>query len=284
MVTTRSAPSPMPTPRRPGRPAGAATAGGEVQALSRALTLLEELAAHSGGVALSDLAAMLELAPSTVHRLLATLQRHGFVTVDAERGLWTVGVNAFTVGNAFIAGRDLVATSRRFMQRLMEESGESVNLAVLEDSAAVFIAQIECREMMRMFVRLGGRSPLHASGVGKALLAAMPAADLDLLLDGHELERFTRNTLHTSAALRADLARVRRRGYALDDEEHAVGLSCVAASVHGEHGDALAALSLSGPRARIGHQRLRSLGVLVRATADDLSVALGGTLPAWRQR
>ncbi len=270
------------SPRRRGRPASG-VGGGEVQSLSRALSLLEKVAGHRRGVALSELAAMLDLAPSSVHRLLATLQKHGFVSVDEQRGLWSIGVQAFTVGSAFLASRDIVATARPFMQRLVEESGESVNLAVLEGGEAVFVSQVECREMMRMFVRLGARAPLHASGVGKALLAAMPDEDLERLLVTQPLQRFTPSTLTSDAALRANLARVRRRGYALDDEEHAIGLRCVAASVHDEHGAALAALSLSGPRARIHRNRLAGLGRMVCSLADEATAALGGVLPSWRR-
>ena len=276
---TESAP---PAPRRRGRPAGGG-AGAEVQSLSRALLLLENLARQPRGAALSELATLLGLAPSSVHRLLTTLQKHGFVSVDAQRGLWTVGVQAFTVGNAFLASRDVVATARPFMQQLVEEAGESANLAVLEGGEAVFIAQVECREMMRMFVRLGGRAPLHASGVGKALLAAMPQDELARLLDTVPLRTITPGTLGDRDALLADLARVRRRGYAVDDEEHAVGLRCVAATVHDEHGAALGAISLSGPRARIDRERLSRFGRLVRARADQATAALGGRLPAWRR-
>ena len=282
MATARSADSTV--PRRRGRPAGAGTAGSEVQALSRALDVLGELAASPGGISLSELGVRLGLAPSTVHRLLGTLEKHGFASVDAERGAWTVGVEAFTVGNAFLAGRDVVGRARPAMQRLMDESGESVNLAVMEGDEAVFVAQIECREMMRMFVRLGSRAPLHASGVGKALLAALPDERLDALLGQRTLRAFTANTLESPEALRQDLARVRRRGYALDEEEHAVGLCCVAATVHDEHGQPLAAVSLSGPHARITRTRLEVLGRMVRITADDLTTAMGGVLPHWRRQ
>ena len=270
-------------PRRRGRPAGSGNTGGEVQSLSRALCLLEKVARHRDGVALSELAASLQLAPSSVHRLLTTLQKHGFVSVDEQRGLWTIGVQAFTVGNAFLASRDVVATARPFMLRLMEDAGESVNLAVPEGGEAVFVSQVECREMMRMFVRLGARPPLHASGVGKALLAAMPEQHLDRLLGDDPLPTYTRSTLGTATALRADLARVRRRGYAVDDEEHAVGLRCVAATLHDEQGVALAALSLSGPRARINRDRLTEFGRMVRDRADEATGALGGVLPKWRR-
>lgn len=270
--------------RRRGRPVK--TTGGEggtqVQSLSRALGLLEHLAAAERGISLTDLARRARLAPSTTHRLLATLEQQGFAELDTERGLWFVGVRTFVVGNAFLAHRDFIATARPFMRRLMEESGESVNLGILDEGEVVFLSQVECREMMRMFVRLGGRVPAHASGVGKALLAALSEAGVNDLLERRGLQRFTDNTIDAGAILREDLARVRERGYAFDDEEHAVGLRCVAATLHDELGDPISAISLSGPRARITDQRVDILGRLVRDTADRVTAALGGRLPAWR--
>lgn len=273
--------------RRRGRPAKTSSneGGGQVQSLSRALGLLEHLAAaEERGISLTDLARRARLAPSTTHRLLATLEQQGFAELDTERGLWFVGVRTFVVGNAFLAHRDFVAAARPFMRGLMEEAGESVNLGILDDGELVFLSQVECREMMRMFVRLGARVPAHASGVGKALLAALPEADVNAILEQRGLQRFTGNTIDTRAVLREDLAKVRDRGYAYDDEEHAVGLRCVASTLHDELGYPIAAISLSGPRARIVDQRVDILGRLVRDTADRITWALGGRLPVWRNR
>lgn len=269
--------------KRRGRPAKPASAGGatQVQSLSRALSLLEYLASAERGISLTDLARRARLAPSTVHRLLSTLEQQGFAELDADRGLWVVGVRAFVVGNAFLAHRDFVATARPLMRHLMEESGESVNLGILEDGEVVFLSQVECREMMRMFVRLGGRVPAHASGVGKALLSAFPESRVDDILQQRGLQRFTDNTIDTRAILREDLARARERGYAIDNEEHAVGLRCVASTIHDEFSEPIAAISLSGPRARIIDDRVEVLGRLVRDTANRITAALGGRLPEW---
>lgn len=271
--------------RRRGRPVkgNGGEGGGQVQSLSRALGLLEHLAgAAERGISLTDLARSARLAPSTTHRLLATLEKQGFAELDTERGLWFVGVRTFVVGNAFLAHRDFVATARPFMRRLMEESGESVNLGILDEGELVFLSQVECREMMRMFVRLGARVPAHASGVGKALLAALPEEAVNAILERRGLQRFTDNTIDARAILRDNLARVRKLGYAFDDEEHAVGLRCVASTLHDELGEPIAAISLSGPRARITDQRVEVLGRLVRDTADRITRALGGRLPVWR--
>lgn len=265
--------------RRGRTPSGAAAATGTIQALTRGLTLLERLAESEGSVSLTDLAQQVGLAPSTTHRLLTTLERLGYVQQVGELGLWSVGVKAFTVGNAFLANRDLTTQAHLFLRRLMEQSGETTNLAVPDDGEAVFVAQVECREMMRMLARIGSRAPLHASGVGKAMLSAMPAGAVSEVLHKHGLPRYTPYTLDSPGKLRAALEAVRKRGYAIDDEEHALGLRCVAAPIYDEHSELLAAISVSGPKPRIPDERLLELGVLVTRAAEEITRAFGGRMP-----
>jgi IclR family acetate operon transcriptional repressor len=143
----------------------------------------------------------------------------------------------------------------------------------------VFISQVESQEVMRMIVRLGSRSPIHASGVGKAMLASMSEQRVSRILARRGLARFTDHTIDNPADLRAELEQIRLQGYALDDEEHAVGLRCVASPIFDENGQALAAISLSGPKARIVDNRLSELGNAIRQTAAEITLALGGLVP-----
>ncbi len=257
--------------------AGAERAGG-VQSLARALRLLQAIARSHDGLTLTELAQTVGLPPSTAHRLLSTLQAERFVRFDPIGHLWQVGVEAFTVGNGFVRTRDVVLMARPRMRRLMEESGETVNLylAAEEGEAAVCMAQVECRQMMRAIARPGGRVALHCSGVGKALLAWMSEREVGRALERHGLPQVTDNTIRTPAALRAELERTRARGFAVDDEEHAVGLRCVAAAVLDEHGRPLAGLSVSGPTARVADHRLALLGALVAGAAREITAELGG--------
>ncbi|HLI13512.1 MAG TPA: IclR family transcriptional regulator C-terminal domain-containing protein [Alphaproteobacteria bacterium] len=268
--------------RAPRRAPGEGT--GHVQSLTRGLTLLERLSEERYGISLTDLAQRVGLAPSTTHRLLKSLEKMKFVYQDEERGLWYVGVKAFSVGTAFLRDRDFVSVARRFMRRLMEESGESVNLAVLDAGEVVFLSQVECRQMMRALAPPGGRVGAHCSGVGKALLSVLPDAEIAAILHRRGLPRFTRNTVDTPARLKQDLALARERGYALDDEEQAIGLRCVAAPIHDEYGEPLAAISLSGPKARITDDRIPALGMLVKRVAGEITAALGGRPPEPRAR
>ena len=261
------------TPNKPGVPTG------QVQSLTRGLSLLEALAKSDSGLTLTDLSHRAQLPASTTHRLLSTLERMGYVYQAGDLGLWYVGLQAFTVGSTFLANRDFVAQSHSYMRRLMEQSGETANLAILDGTEAVFIAQVQCHEMMRTLVKLGSRVPLHASGVGKAIFAALPNEQIDAILKVKGLPRITDNTIVAPETMWAALRVIRQRGYSFDDEEHARATRCVAASVYDEHAEPLGAISLAGPSSRLSDERIKQLGPAVAHTAEELTKKLGGKWP-----
>ena len=167
------------TARPRGRPAVETSRnGGQVQSLTRALAILAVLAESGDGMTLSDVAQIVGLPPSTVHRLLTTLQQERFVRFEPQGHLWQIGVEAFVVGSAFVRTRDVVGAARPFMRRLMEESGETVNLYVEHEGEAICMSQVECRQMMRAIARPGGRVKMHCSGAGKAMLAFLPDGEV----------------------------------------------------------------------------------------------------------
>lgn len=247
-----------------------------VKSLTRALSILDALAQNNEGLTLTALARTVELPLSTAHRLLTTLQHRRFARFDPLTMSWQIGVQSFIVGNAFARARDIVLIARPHMRRLMEQSGETVNLYVMTDGEAICMAQIESRQMMRAISRPGGRVNVHNSAAGKAMLAHLPEEDLVRIVRQHGLPRLTDRTLVTLEALRADLQEIRSRGFAIDDEEYAVGLRCVAATVLDEHGTPLASVSLSGPTARILDARLDALGARVVEAARATTVEVGG--------
>ncbi|TMH35541.1 MAG: winged helix-turn-helix transcriptional regulator [Betaproteobacteria bacterium] len=268
------------TPLQRGRaPAKSGAPAGQVQSLTRGLSILEALAKAESGLTLTDLAHRVQLAPSTTHRLLATLVRMGYVYHDGDLSLWYVGLQAFAVGSTFLANRDFVAQSHSYMRRLMEQAGETANLAILDGTEAVFIAQVQCHETMRTLVKLGSRVPLHASGVGKAIFAALPDEQIGAILKVVGLPRITDNTIVAPETMWAALRVIRQRGYSFDDEEHERATRCVAASVYDEHAEPLGAISLAGPVPRLSDERIRQLGPVVAHTAEELTRKLGGRWP-----
>ena len=271
-----------PPPRRGRTPSKPGATTVQVQSLTRGLSLLEALARAEGGLTLTDLAQRVQLAPSTAHRLLATLEKMGYVYQGGEMGRWYIGLQAFTVGTSFLANRDFVAQSHPYMRRLMEQSGETANLGIIDGTEAVFIDQVQCREMMRTIVKLGSRVPLHASGVGKAIFAALPDDQIDAILKVKGLPRITANTITSPETMWASVRVIRQRGWSFDDEEHAIGTRCVAAPIYDEHADVLGAISLAGPSSRLPDERIKQLGPVVAYTVEELTHRLGGRWPHGR--
>jgi len=271
------------TPPRRGRtPSKPGAATSQVQSLTRGLSILDALAKAEGGLTLTDVAQRVTLAPSTAHRLLSTLEKMGFVYQAGDLGRWYVGLQAFTVGSSFLASRDFVAQSHPYMRRLMEQSGETANLGILDGTEAVFVDQVQCREMMRTIVKLGSRAPLRASGVGKAIFAAMPDDEIEAILKVKGLPRITGNTITSPETMWAAIRVIRQRGWSFDDEEHALSTRCVAAPIYNEHAEVLGAISLAGPSSRLPDERIKQLGALVAHTAEDLTHRLGGKWPHGR--
>jgi IclR family acetate operon transcriptional repressor len=266
----------MTEPRRRGRPRAFRDTSAEttLQSVDRALAVLSVLA-ESGGLALSPLAARAGLPPTTAHRLLSTLARHGMVEFDPAAQAWAVGAGAFRLGSAFLRRTSVMDRARPFLRALMEATGETANLGIERGDAVLFVAQVETHETIRAFFPPGTQSPLYASGIGKALLARFNPDRLAAFLRRVPRERFTPATLVDEAALRADLDAIRARGWALDNEERTAGMRCVAAAVVNAQGDAVAGLSVSGPAARLPDAALPELGARVAAAAAGLSAALG---------
>lgn len=264
--------------RKRGRPKGAAESPSTIQALDRALDILDLLAA-SNGLTLSEVALRTEQAPSTVHRMLNALALRGMTEQDTATQSWHIGPATFRLGTAFMRRAGIVERARPILRALMEHTGETANLGILNGDSVLFLSQIETHETIRAFFPPGTRSPLHASGIGKALLAFGRDAALRELLDGAGLKRFTDKTLVTAETLGEDLSRIRHRGFSVDDEERTRGMRCIAAPVFDLTGEAIAGISVSGPTHRIGAEHIKTLGAAVVAAAGDLSQALGGERP-----
>lgn len=251
---------------------------GPVQALDRGVTILLALAGQQG-VALSELARQVEMPPSTAHRILATLQTHRFVDFDPQTQHWFIGIGAFRVGNAYLQRTNLAEAAQAVMRRLTEQTGETANLGIADQGFIVFISQVETQNPIRAMFRAGARSQMHASGIGKAMLAHMPRKTVEAQIAALGQPEFTPFTLTKPAPLYAELDRIAATGWAVDNEERYLGMRCIAASVFNALGDPVAGLSVSGPSARFSDAMIARTGPLVRAAADELTALTGGLRP-----
>ena len=260
---------------RPRKPMSEAETG-TVRALDRGLQLLR-LLAREHRITLSSLAMQVGMPPSTAHRLLTTLQSHRFAEFDEDTQEWMIGVEAFRAGSGFLKRIDLVEASRDIMHRLMSETGETANLAIADDGDVVFVGQVETHNPIRALFHPGTRSPMHACGAGKALLAQLAHKDIERLLQRKGLPEFTGKTLTRPHLLFAELEAIRTRGWAFDDEERYAGMCCIAAPVFNAYGDAVAGMSVSGPTARFTEREVSRFSNAVRRAAADLTERIGGS-------
>lgn len=262
---------------RPGQAESVVPKG--AQALERGIAILQYLERSGGSSSVSDISLNLDLPLSTTFRLLKVLQGADFVYQDNQLGWWHIGLGVFNIGSAYIHNRDVLSVAGPFMRRLTQLSGETANVAVLNDDKAVLVGQQECKSMVRMCAPLGSCLPLHASGLGKALLYSLSEEEIMGIIVKTGLQQFTPSTLVDFPILLKNLEQARARGYTLDQEEHVIGLNCIASAIYDDAGNTVAAISISGPASRLTEARFISQGELVRDTARDISTALGLKTP-----
>lgn len=247
-----------------------------VQSLDRALRILA-IVAEENGLSLSEIAEKSGLAASTAYRMLTTLESHAMVEFNQADQLWSIGVGTYRMGSAFLRRRHLVDRARVAMQQLMEQTGETANLGVLEEDCVVFVSQVETHQAIRAFFRPGTRTSFHASGIGKAVLAHLDPQRVETIVARTGLESHTPKTLSNLIVLAQDLAEIRRRGWSIDDEERYPGMRCVAAAIFNEYGEPIGGVSVSGPSVRMTQERMAIIGPVVKAAASEVTRLIGGT-------
>ena len=238
------------------------------QSIDRAATLLRQVVAATAPVTFAELAESTGLAKSTTSRILSALERNGLVRRDPA---------GYVPGDVFVqyalrgnAETDLVGVATPYLERLGERNRETVNLGVLRRGLVEQIAQVDSRYVLGGTSWLGRSEPVHATALGKVFLAWGVAS-----VPSGRLERLTPHTILNRADLDADLADVRRCGYAVAQEELEEGLVAVAAPVRRNDGVVVAAISVSGPSTRFGAPRITEVGTQCVHEADALSAALG---------
>jgi DNA-binding IclR family transcriptional regulator len=244
---------------------------GGVQSVDRALTILELLARH-GEAGVTDIAGELGVHKSTAFRLVATLEGHRLVEQTEDRGKYRLGVGLLRLAGATTARLDLVQEARPVCRQLAADTGETVNIAVLSESSALYLDQVAGSSALQPHNWVGQHIPLHATSNGKVLLSGLDRQRLDAILT--RLSAYTPMTITTRSRLREELERVREQGYALAVDELEVGLTAAAAPIRNAHGDVVASMSVSGPTFRLS-ERVDEVVQRVVEAAEEVSHRLG---------
>jgi IclR family transcriptional regulator, KDG regulon repressor len=253
-----------------------------VKSLLKALAILDCLGEREPeGYTLTELSQKLRLHISTVHRLLVNLTRQGYVDQNPAKGTYQLGYRVMRMGLKVLDRMDFRRVAGPLLSELSQKTQETVHLAILQGDRAVSIEKFHGPHPVSLDAPLGAVMPLHATGVGKALLAFQDEKRVAAIFRASGLPakaglpRLTAHTLTSLGELKRELSRIREQGYAVDDEEAVVGLRCVAAPLFDHSGRAVAAFSVAGPASRVSPSRTPEIARLVLETAGEISHRLG---------
>lgn len=243
-----------------------------VQSVERALAILEILA-RSGEAGVTGIATKIGVHKSTAFRLVSTLEQGGLVEQSEDRGKYRLGMGILRLAGATTARLDVVQEARPICRRLASGTGETVNIAVLSDRAALYVDQVAGASSLQPHNWVGQHIPLHATSNGKVLLSGLTEDELSRTLGS--LPAYTDTTITTMRGLCRELDEVRQRGYATAVDELEVGLTAVAAPIRNAHGDVIAAISVSGPSFRLDAGRVDAVLPTLLEAAGEVSHRLG---------
>jgi DNA-binding IclR family transcriptional regulator len=245
-----------------------------LSSVANSIRLLTSFSGDENELGITVLASRLRLAKSTVHRLAATLTSAGFLEQNSETGKYRLGVALFELGALVRRRMDVANEARPKLRELLEKTGETVQLGIVDHESVLYVYEMESRHAIRMAAAVGGRAPLHCTAVGKVLLAFQPAEYVKRVLS-NGLKSCTPKTVTRRDELLSMLEDVATREYAIDDEESEPGLRAIAAPVRNHTGSVIAALGVAAPVQRMTKKMMQDCVPSVLATAQAVSARLG---------
>ncbi|GAB7389102.1 IclR family transcriptional regulator [Bacillaceae bacterium] len=246
-----------------------------VKSVDRAMQLLKLVAQKKEGCGVTELSNQMDINKSSVYRILSTLVKHGLIEQDPVSGKYRLSFGILELASSLLESLDLRTQAYPYLLELEKATNEVIHLVVLDQGEVVYIEKLEGNETLRMHSKVGRRAPVHCTGVGKAILAYLPAHEVDGILEKHGMARHTERTITDKGVLLQELRKIRQRGYALDEEENELGIQCVAAPIFDHRGQVIAAISVSGPTVRMSDERKRVLIQLVKDTGAKISRRMG---------
>lgn len=246
----------------------------QLHSLDRAVSVLEVLGQSDTPLSLSEICQRMSLHKSTAHRSLMVLERSALIERTQENR-FRLGLKLYELGNRAVEQIDLRARVQPFFRRLSTQVGETVHLSVLQKTSVVYLDKAEPNRRVCMSSKIGTSNPVYCTSMGKAMLAFQPEEVMEQIIAKIRFVRYTTKTLTSREALLKALDRIRRRGYAIDDEEIEVGVRCVGAPIFDESRRVIAAVSVSGPASRITVQSVPAIAEHLLRCCRDISASLG---------
>jgi DNA-binding IclR family transcriptional regulator len=251
-------------------------------AVERALAMLEAIAQEPEGLSNAEISRKLQIPKSSASYILRTLEKQAYLNRDAESGKYRVGLKILSLSRGALSGLDVREVALPIMRHLMEKTNLTCHLAILDGPDAVYIEKVEPQGFIRMDTWVGRRMRVHATSVGKALVAYISPERLQKILADRGMEKRTAKTITTAPKLHKELEKVRAQGYAVDDEENNLGARCVGAPVFNQSGVIEASLGLSGTTNQVNAQTMPRILEALKDAARHISMQLGHRVPPRR--
>jgi len=251
-----------------------------VPAADRILTILELVGQSKRGLRLAEVAEQGNMPRSSAHCLLLTLERRGYLHRHEKSGRYMFGLKLFSLASYAINGLEVRELAAPHLAALMQLTGLTVHMAILEQHEPVLVSKVDAPGIFRLATWMGKRMDFHCTAVGKAIAAFLPEERLDELISVRGLPRHNENTIVSGRKLKLQLQQVRKSGHALDDEEEEIGLRCIGVPIFNHEARVVAAISVSGTTVQIHTDNLSLLAERVKATAAAISSTLGFCNPA----
>lgn len=246
-----------------------------VQSVERTLTIVELLSDYNDGLGITDISNGVELHKSTVHRLLGTLIYKGYVIQDADTNKYRLTLKFYEIGNKRVENIGILEASKHYTKALMQATNEVVHLVVRDGIDIVYVDKVEANNTIRMVSKIGKRSPMYCTSVGKAMLANMSDLDVSKIWTQSKIVKLTDNTIIDFDELKKALEIIKNDGYAEDDEENEIGVRCIGAPIFNRKGDIEGAISVSGPAVRVTKDKVKEIAEEVKKYARLISNELG---------
>jgi len=247
-----------------------------IPAVDRVLNIIELLASEQRELSFTELSSSLNIPKPSLSRLLSNLQQRGYVSHNPVTRKYQLTLKLLTLGDRLLDRLDLREKARASMQKLMEKSEETVELAILDDKEIVYIDKHESYESVRLVAHIGSRySTLHPTAVGKVFLAYMSEEDFEYVIRERGLKKFTENTITNVEKLKEELKEIRAKGYAFDDQEVRLGVRRIAAPIFNHSKKIAGVIGIAGPTFRMRRERKEELGRIVKRAAGEISNELG---------
>jgi IclR family transcriptional regulator, KDG regulon repressor len=248
-----------------------------IQSVERALQILDLFDEYSAELKITEISTRMNLNKSTIHSLLKTLQKHGYIQQNAENGKYKLGLKLYERGNLVVESMDIRAISRKHLQQLSAKTGHTLHLVIMDGKAAVYVDKIVGTTANVLYSKIGRRVPIHSTGVGKALVAFKTDEEIEQIFDRYTLEKRTPRTITTKQDLFIELKQIRERGFSFDHEENELGISCIAIPVRNHTGQVVTAFSISMPTPKLNSEQIESIVPMMKDVGEKISKELGYT-------